>query len=105
MSKVVPISPEAVPERSGDDMIVTLRVADLRAIVRAEVKAMLDAQPSPIQRIVYPLKEAAEMLSVPPTWLAAKARGGEIKCVRLGHYVTFAEEDLRKFIEKMKKSN
>jgi hypothetical protein len=103
VSKVIPISTEAVPPGSnGDDMIVTLRVADLRAIVRQEVKAIVDAQYSPTPRIVYPLKEAAEMLSVPSTWLAARARAGEIKCVRLGHYVTFAEKDLREYAEKMK---
>lgn len=104
MSKVVRISPDTGPEKSGDEMIVTLRVADLKAIVRGEVQAALAAQEPPIHRIVYPLKEAAEMLSVPPTWLAAKARVGEIQCVRLGHYVTFAEQDLKEFAEKMRKS-
>jgi hypothetical protein len=77
MSKVVRISPDTGPEKSGDEMIVTLRVADLKAIVRGEVQAALAAQEPPIHRIVYPLKEAAEMLSVPPTWLAAKARVGD----------------------------
>jgi hypothetical protein len=103
MSKVIPISPETVPEKSGDQMIVTLRVADLKAIVRGEVQAALAAQPPPIHRIVYPLKEAAEMISVPPTWLAARARAGEIESIRLGHYVTFAEQDLKEFVEKMRR--
>jgi hypothetical protein len=103
MSKVIPILPETVPEKNGDQMIVTLRVADLKAIVRAEVQAALSAQQPPIHRIVYPLKEAAEMISVPPTWLAARARAEEINATRLGHYVTFAEEDLKNFVEKMRK--
>jgi hypothetical protein len=104
MSKVIPISPEAFsPEKSGDDMIVTLRVSELRQIVREQVRAELLAQQPPVRKIVYPLKEAAEMLSVPPTWLAAKARAGEIQCVRLGHYVTFTEEDLRGFVEKTRR--
>jgi hypothetical protein len=54
---------------------------------------------------VYPLKEAAQMISVPSTWLAARARAGEIKCVRLGHYVTFTEQDLKEFAEKMRKTS
>jgi hypothetical protein len=103
MSKVLPISPEAAPEKNGDDMIVTLRVSDLKIIMNSVVEAALKRQQPPIQRIVYPLKEAAEMISVPPTWLAAKARTGEIQCVRLGHYVTFTEADLREFVERRKK--
>lgn len=105
MSKVIPISPETVPEKNGDQMIVTLRVADLKAIVRAEVQAALSAQQPPIHRIVYPLKEAAEMISVPPTWLAARARAGETQSIRLGHYVTFAKQDLEEFAEKMRQSS
>jgi hypothetical protein len=100
MSKVVPISSEAVPEKNGDDMVVTLKVSQLRAIMDGVVEAALKRQRPPVPRIVYPLKEAAQMLSVPPTWLAAKARAGEIQCVRLGHYVTFTEQDLREFVEK-----
>jgi hypothetical protein len=103
MSKVIPISPEAVPEKNGDDMIVTLRVSDFKIIMNSVVEAALKRQQPPVSRIVYPLKEAAQMLSVPPTWLAAKARAGEIQCVRLGHYVTFTEQDLREFIERRKK--
>jgi hypothetical protein len=81
-------------------MVVTLRVADLRAIVRGEVQAALDARDPPIHRLVYPLEDAAKMISVPPTWLAARARAGEIACTRLGHYITFAEKDLRDFADK-----
>jgi hypothetical protein len=105
MSKVIPISPEAVPDKNEDDMIVTLRVADLRAIVRQAVRMELDSRQPQVPRIAHGLKEAAAMLSVPPTWLAAKARAGEIKSVRLGHYVTFTEQDLREFAEKMKQGN
>ena len=100
MSKVIPLLPDAVPEKNGDEMIVTLRVSDLKIIVNGIVEAALKRQEPPVKKIVYPLKEAAEMLSVPPTWLAAKARAGEVKCTRLGHYVTFAEEDLREFISR-----
>jgi hypothetical protein len=42
MSKIVRIAPEAVPETNGDEMIVYVRVADLRAIVRREVTAALE---------------------------------------------------------------
>jgi hypothetical protein len=104
MSKVIPISPETCsPQKNGDDMIVTLRVSDLKIIIDGVVEAALKRQQPPVRKIVYPLKEAAEMLSVPQTWLAARARAGEIQCVRLGHYVTFTEEDLRGFVEKTRR--
>jgi len=104
MSKVVSISPEKAPEKSGDDMLVTLRVADLREIVRAEVTGALATQRPPVAKIAYTIKEAAEMISVPPTWLAAKARAGEITSTRLGHYVTVTEADLKDFVAKMRKA-
>jgi hypothetical protein len=100
MSKVIPISPEMAPEKNGDDMIVTLRVSDLKIILDGVVEAALKRQQPPVRKIVYPLKEAAKMLAVPPTWLAAKARAGEVKCVRLGHYVTFTEQDLKDLADK-----
>ena len=104
MSKVVNISPEARPEKNGDEMLVTLRVADVRAILREEVSAALTAQKPPVAKILYPLKEAAELLSVPPTWLAARARAGEIPSVHLGHYVCFSPDDLKDFAAKMRKA-
>jgi len=105
MNKVVHITPEAAPEKNGDEMVVTLRVADVRAIIRAEVKAVLAGHNPPVAKILYPLKEAADMLSVPPTWLAARARAGEIPSVHLGHYVCFNPDDLREFAAKMRKSS
>jgi excisionase family DNA binding protein len=104
-NKVHQIRPiETGPEKNGDDMLVTLRVNDLRGIIRAEVTAALAAQGTPVAKMAFTIKEAAEMLSVPPTWLAAKARAGEIPTTRQGHYVTFAEQDLKDFIAKMRNS-
>lgn len=37
---------------------------------------------------------AAEMLGVPPTWLLAQARAGQIPHHRLGHYVRFDLDEL-----------
>jgi excisionase family DNA binding protein len=102
-SKVHQIRPiETGPETNGADMLVTLRVADLREIIRGELKAVLAAQRPPVAKMAFTIREAAEMLSVPPTWLAAKARAGEIPTTRQGHYVTFAEQDLKDFIAKMR---
>ena len=105
MSKVVNITPDTGPEKNGDEMVVTLRVADVRAIIREEVKAALAAHNPPVAKILYPLKEAADMLSVPPTWLAARARAGEIPSVHLGHYVCFNPDDLSDFAARCAKTS
>ena len=76
MSKVTPSSPEVVPEKHGDDMLVTLKVSDFKILMDAVLEAFQKRQQPPIRKIVYPLKEASEMLSVPRSWLAAKARAG-----------------------------
>jgi excisionase family DNA binding protein len=41
---------------------------------------------------------AAELLSVPPSWLLAQARKGAIPHVRLGRYVRFRESDVEELI-------
>jgi excisionase family DNA binding protein len=41
---------------------------------------------------------AAELLSVPPSWLLAQARKGAVPHVRLGRYVRFREADIEELI-------
>ena len=73
MSKVVPISPEAVTEKSGDDMIVTLRGGE-PAGDRSQGSQGRNRGSAPTDQADFlSAQKAAEMLSVPPTWLAAKA--------------------------------
>ena len=88
---------------SPDDnkLAVQLSVAELREIVRQELAALQGQQPRRA-KIAYRIEEAAELLSVPPTWLAKRCRDGEIPVTRLGHYVTIAECDLLEFAAKMR---
>lgn len=79
---------------TDDTMVVTLTVATLREIIRAEIEA---AKQTELPRLLYNTAEAAKILGVPRTWLASKARAGDIKVTRLGHYVLFALDDLREF--------
>lgn len=44
-------------------------------------------------------KAASKLLGVPHTWLLAQARAGTIPHHRLGHYVRFNPEDLRKWLQ------
>jgi excisionase family DNA binding protein len=43
-------------------------------------------------------KRAAELLSVPPSWLLSQARKGVVPHVRLGRYVRFRESDVEDLI-------
>ncbi|HLI33273.1 MAG TPA: helix-turn-helix domain-containing protein [Solirubrobacteraceae bacterium] len=44
-------------------------------------------------------RAASRILGVPHTWLLAQARAGKIPHHRLGHYVRFSPEDLRRWLE------
>jgi excisionase family DNA binding protein len=69
---------------------------EIRQIVREEIGAAVKAQTKP--KLTLDTKEAAELLNVPETWLAAAARDGRIPSLRIGHYVRFKPADLENFI-------
>jgi hypothetical protein len=98
VSKVISISPEPVPEK-GDDMIVTLRVSQLRALIREELAAA-NGNGHYQAKLLYSTKETAELCGVPESWLASAARSGKVKCRHIGNYVRFALDDLKEFIDK-----
>src|SRR6266542_1520444 len=72
----------------------SMTVADLRALIRDEIEA---AKKQELPRLLYNTAEAAKILDVPPTWLAAQARAGKIPDVRKGHYVRYRIPDLEEF--------
>lgn len=85
----------------GEALLDTIRQA-----VREEIAAAIGQNAhNEVPKLLYNTKEAATLLSVPETWLARAARRGEIRCVRLGHYVNFSPEDLKAFLEEQKKEN
>jgi excisionase family DNA binding protein len=84
MSKVVPISPEAVPEKNGDDMIVTLRVSQLRALIREELAALNGHSE------LFTPEELAERMKLPVSWVYEQSRQGNIPTHRLGRYLRFS---------------
>ena len=72
MSKVVPISPELGPEKNGDEMIVTLHVAELREIIGQEIHAIgrngLEADEW------VDIETAAKLMGVSVEWIYHNAR-------------------------------
>lgn len=49
-------------------------------------------------------EQAAEVLSVPPSWLLAQAREGKVPHFRLGRYVRFDSEELRGWLMEQRRS-
>src|SRR5262245_12271715 len=75
-----------------DRMIVTLNVVDLEAIVEAAVeRANSKRKPA---KLNFNTKEAADMLGVTESWLASKARAGEVPHRQLGHFRLFSLQDI-----------
>ena len=47
---------------------------------------------------LFTIKEAAEVLKLPKSWLYQRTRRNAIPCRRLGKYVRFTQDDLGKII-------
>ena len=47
---------------------------------------------------LFTIKEAAEALKIPASWLYERTRRNAIPCHRLGKYLRFTEDDLAKII-------
>jgi hypothetical protein len=70
--------------------------AEIRKIVREEIgKALSERKPAKLQ---FTTSETAEMLNVPESWLAAKARAKEIPHQQMGHYRVFSLRDIEKIM-------
>ena len=67
-----------------------------RQVVPEEIAKALDKRPA---RLNFTTKEAAEMLNVPESWLAQKARDGLIPCRMMGHYRLFSMADIEEILE------
>jgi excisionase family DNA binding protein len=75
----------------------------VRQIVREEVSSAVKKQPP--AKLTYDTAESAIILGVPESWLAAAAREGKVRSVRIGHYVRFRLSDLQEFIESRTAAN
>ena len=75
---------------------------EFRRIVREELREILNQNGNQEPKLLYNMKEAASLLSVPETWLGRAARQGLVPCVRMGHYVRFTANNLESYIEKLK---
>ncbi len=103
MSKVVPISPEAVPEKSGDDMIVTLRVSQLRVLIREEIAAAMNGNghaPKASLEKLLDAGEVAQLLGETEQWVYRQAKTKKLPSIKLGKYWKFSPAQLQKWLER-----
>ena len=75
-----------------------LLLDQIRAVIAEEIAKALDKHKP--AKLLHTTKEAAEMLNVPESWLAAKARAGEVPHQQMGHYRAFSMQDINAIIAK-----
>jgi excisionase family DNA binding protein len=74
----------------------------VREAVREELQQRISSDNPKPQKLLMTAAEASEMLSVPKSWLEARAREGKIASIKAGHYRLFSIEDLKQFISSAK---
>src|SRR5215469_15505281 len=84
--------------QAPDKMVISLTAAELAQIVETAVDRALEKR-KPV-KLLFDTKEAAAMLNVPDTWLASKARAGEVPYRQTGHYRSFSMQDINEIIAK-----
>jgi excisionase family DNA binding protein len=83
------------PAKSPFDLLLD----QIRVVVRQEVQAASSGNSTPA-KLLFTTKEAATMLNIEESWLAAKARAGQIPHRMLGHYRFFSRDDIDTIIKK-----
>jgi Helix-turn-helix domain len=84
------------PKSTDDRLLVTLSVSELRELIRTEVATAKNGHEP---KLLYNTRETAAMLNIEESWLAARARAGEIPHRMLGHYRYFSIDDINTIIQ------
>ena len=80
-----------------------LLLDQIRAVVAAEIaKALKERRPA---KLNFDTREAADMLGVTESWLASKARAGEVPFRQLGHFRLFSLQDIEAIQAQSAKGN
>ena len=95
----------SVPEPFTSVDALADAVAERLAVIVAAAQPLhsaVDVRDATARTAIHPLVDtagAADVLGVPESWLAARARNGEAPCRRLGKYVRFDLAELRAWID------
>ncbi len=84
--------------------IVVLTESELESVIKRAVAEALKSKPDGhnSQKLLYSIKEAAQLLNVPPSCVGRAAREGRLNSTHLGHYVRFTANNLESYIEKLR---
>jgi excisionase family DNA binding protein len=108
MSKVIPISPEAVPEKNhkpSPDVLARLEkledsfltaLQEIRA-VKSELKARTDSAPA-LEELLG-AKKVAEVLGETEEWVYRQAKAKKIPSIKLGKCWKFSPSQLQKWLD------
>src|SRR5262245_13503747 len=97
MSKI--ISADTVGKNGDDDMIVTLRVCELRALIRDKIaKALANGHANGKKQWLKAQDLAAEY-GHPATWFQERGRAGDIARNKSGRFVLFKRSDVEAYLE------
>lgn len=80
------------------EMVVQLKVSELAELVRAQVKAELDARKPSVEPEVLDVDEAATVLKMPVNALRKRARAGEVPGFHIGGLWRFRLVELRQWV-------
>ena len=87
----------------GPSLLVDALRAEIKGLFREVLREEMAGQNGNQEpKLLYNMKEAASLLTVPETWLGRAARQGIVPCVRMGRYVRFTANNLEAYIEKLR---
>ena len=83
-----------------DKMIVTMTVAELRAVIKEELKNFqLINGHSTSKREWLKAEELAAEYGLPKTWFEERGRAGDIARTKPGRYVLFKRRDVEAYLD------
>jgi hypothetical protein len=90
--------------KNADTMIVTLTIADLREVIKDELKSFQGSNGhSTSKREWLKAEELAAEYGLPKTWFEERGRGGEIARCKPGRYVLFKRRDVEAYLDQHRK--
>ena len=102
--------PEAIDALGSAQLVETaVRLAAILERVRARLMLVSGQQVGDVQRGMVPeqwldTRQAAAHLGVPCSWVAEKARAGQLRSHKLGHYVRFRRGELDVDVQRLTKA-
>lgn len=86
-----------------DRMIVTLTIAELREVIKEELKSFqVNGHPTS-KREWLKAEELADEYGLPKTWFEERGRAGEIARTKPGRYVLFKRRDVEEYLDQHRK--